>query len=84
MNTCNECEHHTPPAVLDAGHPCMHCHGDRVVFNGSNFKARALRVIGSVCNAAAESLDSYGMRTVHDADPDPYCNTVEHARVETD
>lgn len=40
MNTCLDCIHHNPPAILDAGHPCIRCDGNRVVLNGSNFKAK--------------------------------------------
>lgn len=74
--TCRECQHFTPPAVLDGENPCFDCQGERVVLNGSNFTWKP-DTVGSIVERSRGRL-----RKIITADPDPYENTKAHAAVE--
>jgi hypothetical protein len=45
MTTCNECVNRDIPKRFNEKHPCLDCHGERLVLNGSKFKANTLVAI---------------------------------------
>jgi hypothetical protein len=39
MTDCRTCIHRRIPIVFNVEHPCLGCHGERVVIGGSNYEA---------------------------------------------